>query len=65
MNILPKTRVLLAVGLLLTFANVWEGESPIQSDLPTLSGISKDSFQRIELTQSGQKILFEKDLVFT
>ncbi|MEC7985723.1 MAG: DUF4340 domain-containing protein [Myxococcota bacterium] len=61
MKILPKTRVLLAVGLLLTFANVWEGESPIQSDLPTLSGVSKDSFQRIELTQSGQKILFEKE----
>ena len=61
MTLLSKTKGLLFLCALLTVANFWEGAPPIQDELPQLRSVSKDSFQRIELTQSGRKILFEKD----
>lgn len=61
MRILPKTKALFVVVLVLLLANLWKGDSPVQGELPKLSGVSKDLFQKIELTQSGQKILFEKE----
>jgi len=55
-----KTKILAAVFLCFLGLNGMDSQ-PMQSEtLPRIEGISKDSIQRFELTQLGQKIRFEK-----
>ena len=56
-----KTKILAGIFVLLLGAYSVEPEPMIADEMPEIVGVSKDSITRIELTQLGQKLRFEKE----